>query len=211
VVKLAAQAKHDILSHEAWRMLVGTPLSPADRVVLGEQPTVTNMMARVLKPESLPVPPSPKELDVWQRLTAGEGDPAVGERIFFHPKVASCSKCHEYKGRGGRIGPDLSTVAKSMTRERLLQSIVDPSREIAPQFTPWVIQANDGTVKTGMYVGEEVDGTVRYADTEGKIFKLHPRDVEDKKASEKSIMPEGLATTLAPQEIRDLLAFLLQN
>ncbi len=153
----------------------------------------------------------PKDLPAWQKLTEGDGDPVAGERLFFHPKVATCFKCHEYRGRGGRVGPDLSTIAKSMTRERLLQSIVDPSREIAPQFTTWTIQANDGTVKTGVYVGEEVDGTVRYADAEGKIFKLHPRDVEDRKASDKSIMPEGLPATLTPQELRDLLAFLLQN
>jgi putative heme-binding domain-containing protein len=152
----------------------------------------------------------PKDQAAWQKLVEGKGDPAVGERLFFHPKVATCFKCHEYKGRGGRVGPDLTTVAKSMTRERLLQSIVDPSREIAPQFTPWIIQAADGTVKNGVYVGEEVDGKVLYADNEGKIFKLHPRDVEDKKASDKSIMPEGLAATLTAQELRDLLAFLLQ-
>lgn len=152
----------------------------------------------------------PKDLASWQKLTEGEGDPNVGERLFFHPKLASCFKCHEHKGRGAKVGPDLSTIAKSMTRERLLQSLVDPSREIAPQFTPWVLQCSDGTVKTGVYVGEETDGTVRYSDNEGKIFKLHPRDVEDKKASEKSIMPEGLAAQLTPQELRDLLAFLLK-
>ncbi len=181
--ELAQQQKFSQLKHEAQRLL-----------------------ARVEVQQRL----DPKDQAAWQKLAEGKGDPAVGERLFFHPKVASCFKCHEYKGRGARIGPDLSTVAKSMTRERLLQSIVDPSREIAPQFTPWVIQAADGTVKNGVYVGEEVDGHIRYADAEGKIFKLHLRDIEDKKASDKSIMPEGLAAALTAQELRDLLAFLLQ-
>lgn len=180
---LAEQDKFTQLKAEAQRMLA--------------QPAVLHKL-------------DPKDQAAWRKLADGSGDAAAGERLFFHPKLASCSKCHEYKGRGGKIGPELSTVAKSMTRERLLQSIVDPSREIAPQFTPWTIQASDGTVKTGVYVGEEVDGTVRYADAEGQIFKLHPRDVEDKKTSDKSIMPEGLPAMLTAQELRDLLAFLLQ-
>ncbi|QDU30545.1 hypothetical protein ETAA8_56900 [Anatilimnocola aggregata] len=184
--RLANQKDHPNLQSEALRML------------------------REQNPKSLPSSPEPKNQAAWNERATGNGNPEIGERIFFHPKVASCYKCHEYRGRGGRVGPDLSTVAKSMTRERLLQSIVDPSREIAPQFTPWVIQATDGTSKTGVYVGEEVDGHVRYADNTGTIFKLHPRDVEYRKASDKSIMPEGLPGQLTPQELRDLLAFLLQ-
>ncbi|WP_254510829.1 PVC-type heme-binding CxxCH protein [Anatilimnocola floriformis] len=215
LLAIAHQAKNNPLRMESLRMLTGSELSePETRDLLISMGQVdvrySELLKRVLEPKTPATRPEPKDQAAWQKLTEGKGDPTVGERLFFHPKVASCFKCHEYKGRGGKIGPDLSTVAKSMTRERLLQSIVDPSREIAPQFTPWVIQAADGTVKTGVYVGEEIDGTVRYADSEGKIFKLHPRDVEDKKASEKSIMPEGLAATLTAQELRDLLEFLLQ-
>jgi putative membrane-bound dehydrogenase-like protein len=201
-----------LLVAEALRMFVGTEANHDEKVkiTLAGIDGPDDMVKRVLEPKNMPPAPPAADIAAWQKRAVGEGDPTVGERLFFHPKVASCFKCHEYKGRGGKIGPDLSTVAKSMTRERLLQSIVDPSREIAPQFTPWIIQATDGTVKTGVYVGEEVDGTMRYADSEGKIFKLHPRDVEDKKPSNQSIMPEGLAAQLTPQELRDLLAFLMQ-
>lgn len=215
LLTIAHQAKNNPLRMESLRMLIGSELSEQEKrellLAMGQLDVrYSNLLKRVLEPKAPTTTPEPKDQAAWQKLVEGKGDAAAGERLFFHPKVASCFKCHEYKGRGARIGPDLTTIAKSMTRERLLQSIVDPSREIAPQFTPWIIQAQDGTVKTGVYVGEEVDGTVRYADTDGKVFKLHPRDVEDKKASEKSIMPEGLAATLTAQELRDLLAFLLQ-
>jgi putative heme-binding domain-containing protein len=216
LLTIAHQAKNNPLRMESLRMLVGSELSEQEKrdllLAMGQLDVrYSNLLKRLLDPKTPTKAPEPKDQAAWQKLVEGKGDAAAGERLFFHPKVATCFKCHEYKGRGGRVGPDLSTVAKSMTRERLLQSIVDPSREIAPQFTPWVIQATDGTTKTGVYVGEEVDGTVRYADNEGKIFKLHPREVEDKKTSDKSIMPEGLPATLTAQELRDLLAFLLKN
>ncbi|WP_425615480.1 PVC-type heme-binding CxxCH protein [Anatilimnocola sp. NA78] len=215
LLTIAHQAKNNPLRMESLRMLIGSDLLEQEKrdllLAMGQLDVrYSNLLKRVLEPKTPPNAPEPKDQAAWQKLVEGKGDADAGERLFFHPKLANCAKCHEYKGRGGRVGPDLSTVAKSMTRERLLQSLVDPSREIAPQFTPWVIQANDGTVKTGVYVGEEVDGHVRYADAKGEIFKLHPRDVEDRKSSDKSIMPEGLAAQLTPQELRDLLAFLLQ-
>ena len=215
LLTIAHQARNNPLRMESLRMLSGSELSEQEKrdllLAMGQLDVrYSNLLKRLLEPKAPTITPDPKDQAAWQKLVEGKGDPAAGERLFFHPKLATCAKCHEYKGRGGRIGPDLTTIAKSMPRERLLQSIVDPSREIAPQFTPWVIQANDGTVKTGVYVGEEVDGKVHYADSEGNIFKLHPRDVEDKKASDKSIMPEGLAATLTAQELRDLLDFLLQ-
>ena len=211
-LKYALQTANSQLQAESQRMLVGTSTAKQAKVRNALEGNNSEFKDFVLAMENRNSPaPAAKDEAAWKKRSEGLGDPVVGERIFFHPKIASCSNCHEYKGRGGRVGPDLTTIAKSMTRERLLQSIVDPSREIAPQFTPWIIQATDGTTKTGVYVGEEVDGTVRYADNEGKIFKLHPRDVEDKKTSEKSIMPEGLPATLTAQELRDLLAFLLQQ
>lgn len=210
LLKLSADATHDRLAHEALRTLTGAELTQPEQALLPTAEDDKPYVARVLDSKHLFERPKIKDQAGWAKLAAGDGDVETGERLFFHPRVATCFKCHEYRGRGGRVGPDLSTIAKSMTRERLLQSIVDPSREIAPQFTPWIIQAADGTVKNGVYVGEEVDGTVRYADAQGEIFKLHPRDVEDRKSADKSIMPEGLAAQLTPQELRDLLAFLLQ-
>jgi putative membrane-bound dehydrogenase-like protein len=218
---LVRQQKLRLLQAEATRVLTGVELSEDERrqmILLATSASYIPerpYLNRMILPEIMAgKAPRPSDMAGWQKFLAESdeepADPQAGERIFFHAKIGACSKCHEYRGRGAKVGPELSTIGKSMTRERLLQSLVDPSREIAPQFTPWVLQCSDGTVKTGVYVGEETDGTVRYSDNEGKIFKLHPRDVDDKKASDKSIMPEGLAAQLTPQELRDLLAFLLR-
>ncbi len=143
------------------------------------------------------------------QISAG-GDPAAGERLFFHPRVASCYRCHEYEGRGASVGPALTTFGRGASRERILQSILEPSKEIAPHYVPWILTTVDGRTLTGLYVGEEVDGTQRFVDAQGKLFKLHPREIEAREAAKQSIMPADFGRTLTDAELRDLAAFLLR-
>lgn len=150
----------------------------------------------------------------WTEYASLTGDPRRGELLFVHQQVTQCAKCHQYRGRGGKLGPDLTawglTGDAAQNRRRLVESIIEPSREIAPQFSPWLMQLEDGRVISGILVAEEVDGTQQYADTAGKIHRLHPRDIFDKKPSPISIMPKGLARELTRQELADLIAFLSQ-
>ena len=165
--------------------------------------------ARALRTEVEPAPPA-TDAAAWLRRLEGPGDAAAGERLFFHPKFATCFRCHEHEGRGAAIGPDLTAIGGTFTREKLLQSLLEPSREIGPRYTPQILELDDGRIVTGLYTGEEVDGTLLLADTAGKTLRAHPRDIVDRKPSAKSIMPDGLLATLTPQEARDLFAFLLQ-
>lgn len=147
---------------------------------------------------------------------ASGGDPAAGERLFFHTRIGACYRCHEYAGRGAAIGPELTTIGRAgsgvgISREKLLQSILDPSAEIGPSYVPWIIETTDGRSLTGLYVGEEVKGEHRYADAQGKIFRVHPNDFAHREATKQSIMPADLGKSLTDDELRDLAAFLLQR
>jgi putative heme-binding domain-containing protein len=155
--------------------------------------------------------PKPDDNAAWLKLAEGDGNPQAGERIFYHLRVGGCFRCHELAGRGYQIGPDLTNIGRTMTRERLVQSIVDPSREIAPMFTNWSILTTGGEVKTGVHVGDEVDGRMKFADQNGRVFHVHPNDIDRRQPSNQSVMPAGLADNLTPQELRDLLAFLSQQ
>src|SRR4029434_2421033 len=106
--------------------------------------------------------PRPEDNAAWLKLAEGEGNREAGERIFYHLRVGGCFRCHEFEGRGYQIGPDLTNIGRTMARERLVQSIVDPSREIAPMFTNWSILTKDGEVKTGVHIGDEVDGRIKF-------------------------------------------------
>lgn len=204
------------VADEALRALRGFDLSPKEkeqlsalsRKLTGSHQDLAQRAAVRNPPKDLP---KSEDLAAWHALASGEGDAAAGERIFFHLRVGSCFRCHEYEGRGYTVGPDLSSIGKSMTRERFIQSLVQPSREMAPQFTPWIVLTKNGETLTGLYVGEEVDGTQKLADQNGRVHRIHPHDIEQKKPSEHSIMPAGLADNLTPQELKDLAAFLLKK
>ncbi len=72
------------------------------------------------------------DIDTLLAQLNGPADPAAGERVFFHTKGPGCYRCHQVQGRGSRAGPDLTTLPAGIDRRRLIESIVAPSKEIAP-------------------------------------------------------------------------------
>ena len=95
-----------------------------------------------------------------------------------------------------------------MTRERIVESILNPNKEVAPMFTPWTLLMSDGTTKVGLYVGGTNKNTQEYVDPNGNRFEVRPEDVEDRKPAKTSIMPAELVDAMTDQEFRDLVAFL---
>jgi putative heme-binding domain-containing protein len=144
-----------------------------------------------------------------QPLRAEDTSQAVrrGRILFFHPNSAGCYKCHTVQGRGGRIGPDLSHIGATFTREKLIDSILEPSREISPQFTNWSLLATDGKIYTGMIVHEN-EGTTILGQSDGTLVSLKTIDVEERLPQSISVMPEKLEERLGVSDFQDLLAFL---
>jgi putative membrane-bound dehydrogenase-like protein len=134
-------------------------------------------------------------------------DPAAGRRLFYHANGPGCYKCHTVNGRGGRVGPDLSRIVDSMNRIQLIQSILEPSSEIAPQYVTWTLELSDGKVHTGMIVHEN-EGKTIVGDAEGKLTELKTIDIVARTAQQKSVMPDKLPEQMTLQEFRDLIAFL---
>jgi len=205
---LREMARSDRPTAERLEAIAGlVPEDAGDRATLEELAQSNEGALKAAAARLLPPAKFHAELTTLGQL-AGAGDPAAGERLFFHPRVAACYKCHEHEGRGASIGPALTTLGRGASRERILQSLLEPSREIAPQYVPWKITTVDGLEYTGVYVGEEVDGTHRYADVHGKILRIHPRQFEHREATKQSIMPSDFGKLLSPEELRDLAAFL---
>lgn len=150
----------------------------------------------------------PKTADEWRAALTGKGDPAAGERVFFHPLGARCFVCHRVDGRGGLVGPDLSTIGRALNRDKLIDSVLQPSKEIAPMFTAWSIATRDGKLRTGVIVGEDHDSRITIADNQGKLEVIKRQDIEERHALPTSIMPDNLADLLTRQDFLDLLAFL---
>jgi len=136
-----------------------------------------------------------------------DADPAAGRRLFYHSNGPGCYKCHTVNGRGGRVGPDLSRIVDSMNRIQLIQSILEPSSEIAPQYVTWAFETTAGKVHTGMIVHEN-EGKTIVGDAEGKLTELKTIDIVTRVAQPKSVMPDKLPEQMTLQEFRDVIAFL---
>ena len=203
------RSEDPLLMHGALTALRGAQLSEAEKQALEsarETQRGADSIDRLLDPNWKPGERPPKDnLAEWRQLLKG-GNPHAGARVFLHPNGARCYACHQINGRGGEIGPDLSSAGR-LTDEQLLESIVDPSREIAPRFVPWTIQKSDGKIFTGIFVSESGEEEI-YADDKGKLIHIDHSDMEVRNPSGKSIMPDGLVDQLTNQELRDLLAYL---
>ncbi len=152
---------------------------------------------------SVPDPSAPQPSTLDHQLSA-----AAGRRVFFHTNSAGCFKCHTVGGRGGQVGPDLTVIARTMDRQKLAESILEPSKEISPQFTTWTVETTSGKLLTGMLLGEEVNGDLRLGDSTGKVFFVPFNEIETRQPMKASIMPDKLHEQLTPTEFRDLIAYL---
>jgi len=142
----------------------------------------------------------------WLKLLEGQGDPETGRRIFFNSKVAICSTCHRHSGRGNVVGPDLTLIAQQGDRAAILRSILEPHREVAPQFFPSVVELKDGTTFTGILLRSS--NTEVFRDLTGKEKSFPEADILKRTELRTSLMPPGLVLSLTNEELRDLLAFL---
>jgi putative membrane-bound dehydrogenase-like protein len=162
-----------------------------------------------IRPSPADTLPAATNLAVWNVLLAEPGDAESGRRLFFSPVGPRCSVCHQFDGRGGTIGPDLSNIGQSNSRDRIIASILQPSREIAPHYQPWILTTTDGKTISGLRLAKGGDdGIEPYADAEGRKFTIASEDVEARVASPVSIMPDGLEKTLSLEDLRDLVTFL---
>ena len=156
--------------------------------------------------------PTVTDTSAWQKiLDQSPGDPEAGRRIFFHPSGPACYRCHMIEGRGRAIGPDLSMIGHSQSREHVLESILTPSREIAPLFTFWTVTTKDGKKVDGILLRRDGQSKEVYVDASGIEVTVLESNIVDRKIRKESIMPDGLIQSLTDQELRDLLALLIQK
>ena len=183
LLELAASDSPPV-AHEALRCLVGATLDARQRASLRniahDDPQVQELIARVLDPQSAAGRPLADDVEAWIGLLAGPADADEGQRIFYS-RAGGCSRCHTMEGRGGQIGPDLSLVGRALERRRLIESILRPSKEIAPQFVSWTVETKDGQQLSGLLVGASVDGVQTYVDVRGTKFSL-PADAIERRS-----------------------------
>lgn len=131
-----------------------------------------------------------------------------GENLYH---ATSCSKCHRMAGEGGAIGPDLSTAAKKFSLPDLIDAIIEPSKVISDQYGSHQVVTSSGQVIVGRAVEIGNEYYVYTIDTDAKPIILAKDDVDEIKPSTISQMPEGLIDALNPEELKDLIAYMLAS
>ncbi|HXW07096.1 MAG TPA: HEAT repeat domain-containing protein [Vicinamibacterales bacterium] len=140
-----------------------------------------------------------------QALLQG-GSRQRGRQVFTQHPAAECTRCHTVGGRGTDVGPNLTNVGSTLTREQILESMLQPNARIAPGF---------GTVTVALAGGEKVIGTLKEETPTHLVLtvgtppaeqRIAKADVRERADPTSAMPPMGLI--LQPGEIRDLVEFL---
>jgi putative heme-binding domain-containing protein len=140
-------------------------------------------------------------------VLGGGGNVDRGREVFKDVERSLCLKCHRLGAEGGRIGPDLTGIGRRYSRVHILESILQPSRTIAPSYESVAVALTSGQVLTGVKVGESA-ATLTLGDNLGKTHEIPRGAIDDMRVQTLSTMPEGLETKLTDQQFVDLVAFL---
>jgi putative heme-binding domain-containing protein len=163
------------------------------------------------KPAVATVPAKPRpelEAIIQQRVTAfskAKPEAAKGEQVF----TTHCAACHQVKGKGGIIGPQLDGIG-SRGVARVMEDILDPWRNIDAHFQLHQITLKDGTITSGSVRNETAQNLV-LADAAGTENRLLKADITEDKALPASLMPPAFAEVIKEGEFHQLVAWLLKN
>jgi cytochrome c oxidase cbb3-type subunit 3 len=145
------------------------------------------------------------------------GSPAHGKELFYGD--ANCSLCHMVGGKGGRLGPDLTVVGESRTRESIVDSVRNPSRRLAwglteatkefPQEYESVTAVTaDGKEIKGVALNEDTF-SVQIMDSSEKIYLLEKDQLRLFHKSRESMMPKYSPDILSDRDLEDIVAYLI--
>ena len=166
--------------------------------------------------------------EIWQIITylhsqevsaSGKppGNAAHGKELFFGD--ANCSLCHMVNGKGGRLGPELTEVGASRTREALIDAVRNPSRRLAwglneatkefPQeYESVTVVTADGKQIKGVTLNED-SFSVQIMDTSEQIHLLEKDKLRSFQKSRESAMPKYGPDLLSDKDLEDIVAFLI--
>ncbi len=163
--------------------------------------------AIVLPPEVWQAAQRQSSVEPWAPYL--DGDSLKGREIFYDlDGAAACTKCHMVEDRGGDVGPELTSVAGTRTTQFIVESIVQPSAEIASGYETILIQTTNGRILDGIIRRENGD-SLWLATSGDEELVLAINDIARRRTQEISLMPDNLAEVLTVKELHDLLAYLM--
>ena len=210
---LRDQAMTILLSRPAWSEQVVAALESGaippgqvsiphrGRILAGKDPLLAKRAEKILGP--LAASARGPIVDKYRQALTQQADAARGALIYKR----ECAACHKLDGQGHDVGPNLATI-RHRSAEEILIHVLDPNREVSPDFLEYSVRMADGRTLTGLIASESDSGlTLRRA--EGQQETILRREIEEIASSGKSLMPEGVEQKVTVGEMGDLLRYLL--
>ena len=128
-----------------------------------------------------------------------------GRNVFNYNSTAQCVRCHNMGSEGGSVGPNLAKIGGILSREQILQSLIEPSARLSPGY---------GTVSLTLKDGQEVTGTLAKENAEELVITTsdaEPLVIPVSRIAKRENMPSSMpamGTLLSKREIRDVVEFL---
>ncbi|HEY1191232.1 MAG TPA: c-type cytochrome [Gemmata sp.] len=188
-------------------------LTPAERTALGALLTADPAVVKLPPEPARPLVKAYKVADLTGALDTGlksGRDYDRGRKLFA---VGKCFGCHRFDNEGGSNAPDLTGVAGRFSPRDLLESILDPSKEISDQYAAVEIRTTDERVITGRIVNLNNDNVMVNTNMlePGATTSVNRNLIESMKPSKVSMMPAGLVDTFKEDEVLDLMAYILSR
>jgi len=130
-----------------------------------------------------------------------------GEEIFFGR--GTCFACHQVKGKGVPIGPDMNGINKRHDANYVIRSILLPDEYIVEGFQQTSLEMNDGRKLFGM-IQEETEQTVKMYLLTGQQISVKTKDIRKRNDAKNSSMPSNFSHTLSAQDVADVTAWIMQ-
>jgi len=143
-------------------------------------------------------------LDSYETAYDLQGDPEQGQLWF----TSFCSVCHQVKGTGRPVGPDLAALTDNSLKA-LLTGIILPNQAVEDKYQRYDLRLRDGTTMMGM-VREETGNSVTLVGLDGNEHIILRSEIQSMSSTGRSLMPEGLESVLNPQQMADIHAFISQ-
>ncbi len=133
------------------------------------------------------------------------GNAQLGRRYFMTNSAAECVRCHSIGGQGGEVGPNLSNIGNILSREQILQALVEPSARISPGFGMVMLTLKDGQTAAGILTAEN-DHELVLKTSEAEPLKIPVARIAKRDNVPSSMPPMG--SIMSKREIRDVVEFL---
>ena len=128
-------------------------------------------------------------------------------------QTAGCAACHQSgKPIAGLayIGPDLSTIGNTLSRERIIEEVLWPARAVKEGYSLVQVTTADGTIHQGYEQRSRAEDVFLTPLGSHETLRILAAQVREKKTAG-TAMPPNLAATLRPEQLRDLIHFLTQS